>query len=203
MRAKFACAAIAVAAGVANAQIWNEMGDAGQSLGTAQTPVGSGAIATIFGSLLGDADIYAIFIDSPAGFSAKTSGNSTTADTQLFLFDSSGMGITHNDDDPNAAGLQSAITGQFVPGPGLYYLAISNYNYDPESAGGVIWANSPFNVERQPDGPGAGSPLSSWSGTAFSDGGYEINLRGASFVPAPGALALLGFGGLAATRRRR
>jgi MYXO-CTERM domain-containing protein len=179
------------------------MGDAGESLGTAQTPVGSGALETIFGSLLGDADIYAIFIDNPAGFSAKTSGNSTTADTQLFLFDSSGMGITHNDDDPNAAGLQSAITGQFVPGAGVYYLAVSNYNYDPQSAGGAIWANSPFNVERQPDGPGAGSPLSSWSGTAFSDGAYEINLRGASFVPAPGALALLGLGGLAATRRRR
>ncbi len=200
-----ALALVAGGVGFASAQSWAEVGEAGDLPGTAQTPVGVGALTTITGNLLttGDADMYLINIPNPgAGFEAKTSGNSTTIDTQLFLFDAAGMGVTHNDDDPLGTVLQSRISNAFVTTPGNYLLAISRYNRDPQSAGGLIWANSPFNVERAPDGPGAGQPITSWVNTN-AGGDYQIDLRGANFVPEPASLTLLALGGLALIRRRR
>jgi hypothetical protein len=198
-----ALALVASGVGLANAQVWAEMGEAGELPGTAQTPAGVGALTTITGSLgASDTDMYLISIPAPgAGFEAKTSGNSTTIDTQLFLFDPAGMGVVHNDDDPGGS-LQSKITNMFVVAPGNYLLAVSQYNRDPSSAGGLIWANSPFNVERTPDGPGAGSPVTSWGGST-SGGAYQIDLRGVEFVPEPASLSLLALGGLALIRRRR
>lgn len=190
--------------GAAFGDVWGEQGDAGQLLGDAQITVGTGSLDEIQGHhTANDIDLYCIRITDVGAFSATTTGG-TSLDTQLFLFDANGYGVTHDDDDPNG-GLQSRITGQFVQAPGLYYLAISAYNADPQSISGAIWANSPFNVERAPDGPGAGDPLSSWSTGGASDGGYSIFLTGAGFceVPAPGALALLGLGGFAAAGRRR
>ena len=175
---------------------------AGELTGTAQTPIGSGALTTILGNRSSDADMYLIRIVDAVNFEARTWPGST-GDTQLWLFDLAGNGVTFNDDDPGQ-GLLSRITGQFLTGPGDYYLAVSSYNYDALNAGGqLIWNNTPFGTERQPDGPGAPGPVASWSGTTFSAGSYQIDLRGVEFIPAPGAAVLLGLGGLVATRRRR
>lgn len=193
-------AGMAIASG-ASAQIWNESGDAGDLPATAQVVLGSGPLTEIRGRLgPSDVDMYQIYIKDPATFRASTVGGATF-DTQMWGFFLDGRGMTHNDDDNS---LQSTITGQFVPAPGLYYIAISQYNRDPVDGGGLLlWQNSPFGVERQPDGPGAANPVASWVNTTSGNVDYTIFLRGANFVPAPGALALLGLGGLVAARRRR
>lgn len=185
-------AAAALLGGVANGQTWNEDGDAPNLLPGQETQ-GAGPLTQINGSTNGnsDVDLYKITITDVGSFSASTIGQ-TSYDTQLFLFDSNGMGVTHNDDDPNGSGLESIITGVFVPGPGTYYLGITTYNNDAQSSGGLIWANSPFGVERRPDGPGAGSPLSAWTASSGATGGYGIALTGAGFGNSGGYFLTVG-----------
>lgn len=164
---------------------WIEQGDAGELPGTAQIPMGSGPLSSIVGTRGPDADMYLIHIPNPAaGFEAKTWPNSA-GDTQLWLFDTNGNGITFNDDDPSGQqGLLSAITGQFLPGPGDYYIGISSFDYDPLSADDdEIWNDTPFNEERAPDGPGAPGPLAGWGGPGGSPFFYQIDLIGVEFTP--------------------
>lgn len=185
------------------AQVWLEVGDAPE-LVPGQATVGVGALTAISGTITpSNADLYCIRIDSPSAFTATTVGGAGW-DTQLFLFDVNGVGVSHNDDDPGGAGLQSTLTGAFVPAPGLYLIGISGYNYDPVNAGGaLIWANSPFNVERAPDGPGAPGPLAAWTGTHTASDVYRISLTGASYcIPEPATLSLIALAGLALIRRR-
>ncbi len=99
--------ALAVATTPAIAQVWNEPGDAGDLPYSAQWPVGTGPLVQINGTLFpggSDADMYCIHIPDPTAFSATTVGG-TTVDTQLWLFDPTGIGITFDDDDPGGAGL--------------------------------------------------------------------------------------------------
>lgn len=207
-----AVVAIAAASSAAQAQLWAEVGDALELIPTAQIPVGVGALSTITGFVgaEGDVDMYCITISEPMLFLADVSGG-TIDDSQLFLFDANGLGVTHNDDDHGPFGTLSRLNGvdtrngmRTVVNPGQYFLAISGYNSDPlNAAGALIWANAPFGDETPPDG--AGGALAGWSHDAFaSNGTYSITLRGVSYhVPEPGTLSLLVLGGLAALRRRR
>lgn len=145
--------------------------------------------------------MYLIEITSPGAFSASTVGGATW-DTALFLFDLGGMGVTFQDDASGT--LQSTITGTFVPSPGCYYLAISGFDYDPVSVGGEIWIDTPYFLERAPDGPGAGAPITGWAGSGHT-GEYSIFLTGASYcspVPEPFTMSLAGLALAAAARRR-
>jgi hypothetical protein len=203
----------ALAAGTAQAQVWAEVGDAPELPVPGQITVGVGPLTTITGELAFDpavgsldADMYCIHIVDPVGFSATVTGG-TIYDSQLFLFDLGGFGVTHNDDAGGGPiGAWSAI-GAGGPGPGVgpipigeYGLAISGYDRDPSSAGGEIWADSPFGDETAPDG--AGGSVISWAG-AGDFGTYTITLTGATFcIPEPTSLALLALGGLALIRRR-
>ena len=188
MKALLACF---VALGVlfaapAMAQIWTEQPDAGDLPGTAQIPVGGGPLTTISGTIgASDADMYCIRIDAPAAFRASTCGG-TSLDTQLFLFRENGTGVTHDDDDSSCApGTPSTITGTFVSAPGQYLIAVSTYNRDPVGAGGcLIWANSPFNVERAPDGACPASPVTAWTGSTTVTGTYTITMTGVSYCGA-------------------
>src|ERR1035441_6559400 len=98
----FAVAASVALVSSASALTWIEVGDAGQSIATSQTPIPAGQpLNSIFGSFLStsDVDIFTIFISNPALFSATTVlGTSTLIDTSLFLFNSSGLPVYMNDD---------------------------------------------------------------------------------------------------------
>ena len=131
--------------------------------------------------------MYQVQICNAANFSANTVNSTTAAfDTQLFLFDNTGHGISSDDDDPQGTGgLRSRLSSQFIPGAGLYYVAITCYDQDPQGAdtGGLIWNSTPFNVERRPDGPAAGEAIGSWNASSFyGAGNYLITFTGACYV---------------------
>ncbi len=178
---------------------WDEQqnggGDAGELVGTAQRVASPGAqpcftpVTRIRGDMAeNDTDMYVICITDPANFSATTVGT-TSWDTQLWLFRCDGFGVVHNDDNPNGTGLQSRIDNRTncIQSPGIYLLAITRYNRDAvNSRGELIWAASPSNQVRCPDGPGQNSPLAGWSTPTTTAGRYVIQLQGAYFVDANG-----------------
>jgi hypothetical protein len=182
-------------------QIWDEYldggGEAGELVATAQWTVGSGPLTAIIGADGGqDADLFAIFIPDPSAFSATLAANFST---QLWLFAPSGNGRAYMVD-----GSPTTLTGQFLPGPGLYYIAESRNGYLANSPGGLIWSGGPTGIERAPDGPGAPGPLTGWTGVthhAFEN--YTINLQGAEYAPEPTTLTLLALGATMLLRRRR
>ena len=142
-----------------------ETPDVGQTLTTA----GEGA-ATITGSLdpFGDVDLYRICITAGGGFGAQVSAGG--GDGQLFLFDDDGRGVAWNDDkadgqlEPALPAGNSLLAGLDA---GVYYLGLSNFNVDPFSAAGRIFADSVTTVGDAvggPVGPGGLDPLTSWSG---------------------------------------
>ena len=123
----------------------------------------------------------------------------------MWLFDLNGFGITYND---SVLGGQTELTGTSVPGPGLYYLGISNGGAEAGSLGGAVWITNLLVGERSPDGPGAAQPLSGWTSYGLNDGtvAYEIYLEGVGFstaIPEPATLGLLVLGALSVLRGRR
>lgn len=213
MKASWMIAAAAVAglAAGASAQVHNEVGDAGDLAGGQLT--GNGVLTEILGSFgaTGDVDMYQIRVNDWLLFSASTVNVAglvgAETDTQLFLFNASGIGIAMNDDSSAGGTLRSRLEAGSAVYSGrtngeVVWIAVSGYDVDPNSAGGAIWSDTPYAVTRAPDGAGAAGALTGWSGTG-SGGTYRIELTGASAVPTPGALALLGLGGVAVLRRRR
>lgn len=175
-----------IAAGTTWDETTNGGGDAGDIPGAEQSCDGNGALTDITGNLSAntDVDLYEIFVPDMTLFSADTSiSPGTLSDTQLFLFDAAGLGLASNDDatglksllpvgDPNYAGLP----------PGDYMIAIVSFNNEALSAGGAIFPDGNPGVN-PPTGPGAATPLSSWSAGGGGSGTYDITLTGAEFVP--------------------
>ena len=191
------CAIFFIVAGSANSAmlaLWAEDDDAGELLSTAQVVWGSGPLEGIIGEYGDeDADMYQIYISDAAGFSAYAY---TSEDPQLFLFDASGKGVYAND-DRNEDSYNPYLPPGDLNSPistGNYYLAISSYNRDPNSAGGLIFPDVHTDVHG-PTGPGGGDEISSWVVGYGSGSDYTIILTGAQCVPAPGAI-LLGILGL-------
>ncbi len=203
--------AILAAAGAASARVHSEIGDAGNLAGGQLT--GNGALSAIEGALAAnDVDMYSIRIDDWATFSANTTNItglvSTESDTQLFLFDTLGIAIAMNDDTSGSVFRSTLEAGSAIysgrTAGEVVWIAVSGYNTDPSSAAGLIFNNVPFaSLARPATGPGAAGAVESWAGPNATGGSYRISLAGASAVPAPGALAILGLTGVVAGRRRR
>ncbi len=202
MKNVLAIAALVAVAGSANAQVYNEVGDA------TDTPPGQ-SVTNGTTSILGftdgvDSDVYGF---SWGGGILTIDTFGTAYDTQLHLFDIAGNGIGENDDSVNGAGLDSQISLDL--GAGIYLIGITEFNNDAQDVGGndIFGFTNTYtdllgNLIQGLEGGGA---LAQWDGAIFGGGGdYVINFSSAvNAVPAPGALALLGLGGIAAIRRRR
>jgi hypothetical protein len=193
--------------------VGTEVGDAGQSLITAQSFTGSGPLTAIRGNLTGFsdmADMYKIYLTAGTLFSATTAGSGiafNNFDTTLFLFNSAGMGLVANDDDPGA-GPTSTILNFNPSGDGFYYLAIGGAGFTPVSAGGAIFGNLIGQDQVGPTGPGGGAPLTNWISATSEGDAYEILLAGAlavdpnGTVPEPPSWLLMALGiGVVATAR--
>jgi hypothetical protein len=165
--------------GVPDEGVWIERGDAGGMPDSSQACAGSGALTQIVGSLgTGDTDMYRIYICDPANFVATTVGGAYF-DTALYLFDSLGIGVDFNDDEPGDT-TQSLLTSVMLPGEGVYYLAVCAAGRKPLSwSAEPLWEDEPAVAERRPDGPGAG-PVAVWTG--WPQGGmYRVLLTGACY----------------------
>ena len=153
--------------------------DAGDLPATAQIITGAdGPFASIGGDLAAnDVDMFEINICDPSTFSANLNDPRTNFDTQLWLFNSAGVGVAFNDDIATGSS-RSFIDNSLVSAPGQYFLAINRFNRDALDAdGALLWINTPFTGVRAPDGPGAANPVASWTGTT-SAGTYLMSLTG-------------------------
>jgi len=198
--------------------------DAGQTAATAQVITIDSPIINIFGRLTGFGfmgsdlvDMYRFDVTSPTIYAISTAGGAfggdANFDTQLFLFRQKGgnganqraMALKANN---NAAeGVLGSRIGEgginsnavFLT-PGTYYIAITGFGMNAVSdRGGSIWTN--FGLPGQTI-DGRGRELDDWSGTG-AVGEYVIRLeRLQNLVPAPAAVALIGFGAALPRRRR-
>jgi len=214
----FVVASCALASPALAGPDWVERGDAGSGFATAQAVVGIGTPLSITGTLttnfVGEdlEDVYLIRITSPTTF--RFDVRTSSFDTMLYLFNVTEgqelFGLLANNDSAISTGsfingpLASDGSGAMVLNPGIYALAISGFNRHPVSRTGDIYTFASTTETSGPDGPGGINPLQEWVGSGET-GEYNILLEGVGYVdvPAPGAAALLGIGGLTALRRRR
>ena len=205
-------AAVLLCLGSVSADTYTEVGDAGHSIATAQLVAAGGTpLTAIIGGLgASQGDMFGIYLTGGMTFSATTSASSSAYnafDTQLFLFDSAGIGVYANDDD-DVAPPQSTLGASLALTPaasGLYYLAISGSGFLPFSPGGYIFPVLGGLLDQGltgdavgPTGPGGASALSGWASVSGETGAYEIKLTGAEFspsttapIPEPGSVLLM------------
>jgi PEP-CTERM motif len=172
---------------------------------------------------LSGVEMFKLNISDYLDFSAISNGLPFgIADTELFLFDSTGAGVYGNDDqggsDPVAytlACLPSVVSnpcpstrpsGVGPTSDGIYYLAITS------SANGPLDGdfNEIFNILDSTDvvGPSSSVPIANWDGNAFTSPdtdlvNFDITVTGVSKTPEPGVLALLAIGLLCITLRKK
>ncbi len=183
-----------------NGQTWTEVGDAAELPGTAQRTRGAGPLEFIQGTIASDdlVDVYCIRISDPAGFSAWTderNGGAAEFDTMLWLFNEDGIGVLANDDNPGGTPFHSGVlppsddglTSGQMAGDGVYYLAVSRYQFAPYSPAGPIFQRASREEVSGPDGSGGGAPISHWSeegvGGDAPTGEYSVRLSGAETCP--------------------
>lgn len=171
----------------ARTQTWNEVGDAGDMIASAQVTVGVGPFTTINGALgsAGDVDMYCVELGtSPRalGIPAVRLQCVMVSGPDVWVFDANGNGV--GTDQICQGGFKTVTTALF-PSPGTYYVAVAYSGVRPQSAGGSIWDPGAL-VERTPDGPGAASPLTGWagSGNVAPVNPYQITLDYITFCDA-------------------
>ncbi|TWU48546.1 hypothetical protein Poly51_44460 [Rubripirellula tenax] len=176
---------------------WTEVGDAGDTLATANITFGS-SLTSIVGTLPDNdpsgVDIFALSITNPSMFSASTDNFPATdlLDSWLYLFDENGLGVaasaTTIGGSPNATISQGSVTAP----AGLFFLAVTRFESVPQSLLGSIFTDL-FSASTNgevigPLGPGGNSPLTSWTNPQplLDNANYRIDLTGAGpAVPEP------------------
>ena len=171
---------LAAAGRTTGGPVWCETPrNAGKLPSTSSVTLGNGTLSGIMGELgtaalagIDTEDMYVIRICSPAQFLASTfppDGGNANFNTQLWLFRPvppgapiNARGLLANDDVnvPNGP-LQSRLPSQSNDGsgaavmmPGIYFLAISVFNSDPQSPRGLIFNQVVPTETSGPDGPG-------------------------------------------------
>ncbi len=191
------------------ATLFSESGDVGDQTSTAAILGSFNTGDTILGQLTSDtfnADLFSISLTAGVSFTATVSD--PFFDSQLFLFNATGQGITGNDNSGpislNAAFAYTPTTS------GTYYLAISGADFDPIGTSGNFMFGNNFTGPSIPV-QNAGA-LSSWVSTDGFDpnfGNYTITLllSGATEIPEPsmlpGLIGLAGGLGLVIFKRRQ
>jgi hypothetical protein len=211
---------LALATATLDAQTYTEIGDAGQTLGTAQNTgvTGGQTLNTVFGTIgsAGDADLFRITLTAPTMFSATTTfAGGTTLDTALFLFNSLGQAIYTND-DVSGSSLQSTLPSgtsfTMTLAAGTYFIAISLSGNEPINLSGQLLFAAYINGNSSSiRGAAAGvnpSTLSGFNGaTSFPEtGAYRIDFTATSTaIPEPSttAFCLVAAGAAAVVVRRR
>jgi hypothetical protein len=184
-----------------NAVTWQEQGDAGELLSSAQSLTGRDDIEAINGNISTsyDVDMYKIKISNPTSFSAVLTGGEgdNNWDSMLWLFDENGLGVYANDDAHTGNGSSTLPFGSSLSPKlfGEYFLAISDDDIDPYSGSSIsdlIFAASgyPYTEIIAPTGSGGSSSLSGWIPDStveksFNNANYSIALTGATLVPTP------------------
>jgi hypothetical protein len=190
---------------------------AGPLLSSAEDLSGTG-VTEIQGSLPGELDVSLFEIDilSPSDFSATTidAGPFGIPDTELFLFDSTGLGVYFNDDisfSDTLSCLPSSDLANPCPtpaaglgpeAPGIYYLGVTRSENSPLDASAAdIFTNS---LSTDVVGPNAGvGVLAGWDNDVFTQPddfdyvNYDIVITGttpepATWILSAGALLAIG-----------
>lgn len=165
--------------------------DAGDLPVTAQD-LGDEAVTDVEGAFSSgsDADVYRICLSGDRSFSAQTIVPHPR-DTQLFLFDSDGLGVYANDDPEGVPGARWSLLPADHPltpvAAGEYYLAVSPHNRDPQSALGAIFPDVSGVVDARERG--SSQPLAGWMGRSGSSGPYRIELTGTKLCVPPDTTA--------------
>jgi hypothetical protein len=175
--------AIAAAVGLpAAAASFVELGDAGQTVDSAQDVATVGQVATIFGRIENafDADLYRLVIDESANFSAQAYwAGSDAPDLQLFLFDAWGRGIAANNDWLGSPLPRLPIETLAGRQPGEYLLGVSGADNGPRGASGALFPDARSGVV-QPAGLSRFDVLLDWTRAITAQAGdYAIALTGA------------------------
>lgn len=179
--------------------------DAGSSIDRAAFVTRSGVpdltpVEAITGRLGSRADLFRVYLDGSTFLATTETVIGNYPDTQLYLFNRDGVGQYFNDNTPRDDIRYSAdsqrSTIRLDPGtltPGVYYLGVSAYNWDPlDISGNYMFPDTP---RRKLFGPSdaTGLPLGGWNERSNSnppDGlrDYRILLKGVFTVspdPAP------------------
>lgn len=151
----------------ARAQVWNEIGDAGDLIATAQITVGANPLTTLTGTLSSptDVDVYCIQVGpTPRALGLPVASLQCVANQgpNVWIFDANGIGVATN--ETCMGGVKGITTTLVSPGlPTTLYVAVSYYGVAPTSPSGDIWLPA-IGGERAPDGPGAAGALNGWAG---------------------------------------